>query len=259
MIRVKSSEFRICCGIDGTAGLVAAARTLEALARLARERGIEIREETRVEAIGIGDEPLTVRTDAGELTCERLVVTAGPWASSLLPFLEPRLSVTRQTIGYVALEGSPADFAPDRFPVWATLEAGEGHLQFYGLPAYGQPGVKVARHVVEGRTDDPEVVPDADDDAALDDIRAFVERTFRAPFVRFAGTETCLYTCTATEDFVLDLHPADPRIAIGAGFSGHGFKFGPLTGRILAELAINGSTTVGEFEAHRNWFRVSPV
>ena len=61
---------------------------------------------------------------------------------------------------------------------------------------------------------------------------------------------------TPTEDFVLDTLPDDSRVVIGAGFSGHGFKFGPLTGRILAELALEGETTVAPFEGHRHRFRL---
>ena len=68
------------------------------------------------------------------------------------------------------------------------------------------------------------------------------------------GAETCLYTNAPNEDFILDRHPSDPRIVIGAGFSGHGFKFGPLTGRILAELCLHGRTSVPPFEANRRVF-----
>ena len=61
---------------------------------------------------------------------------------------------------------------------------------------------------------------------------------------------------TETEDFILDRLPEDSRIVVGAGFSGHGFKFVPLTGRILAELALGETTTVEAFEADRDRFRI---
>jgi sarcosine oxidase len=54
------------------------------------------------------------------------------------------------------------------------------------------------------------------------------------------GSERCLYTMTPTEDFLVDRWPGDPRVVFASACSGHGFKFAPLTGRILAELAVNG-------------------
>ncbi|MBI2177843.1 MAG: FAD-dependent oxidoreductase, partial [Candidatus Tectomicrobia bacterium] len=90
------------------------------------------------------------------------------------------------------------------------------------------------------------------------ELRAFWSRQFMAPLRGLAGTERCLYTNTKTEDFLIGLHPADPRIAIGAGFSGHGFKFGPLTGRLLAELVLRGKTTDPDLERARAAFSLSP-
>lgn len=52
--------------------------------------------------------------------------------------------------------------------------------------------------------------------------------------------ETCLYTMTPDEDFIIDVHPTNPGIIIGAGFSGHGFKFGALVGAMLAGMAVRG-------------------
>jgi len=71
------------------------------------------------------------------------------------------------------------------------------------------------------------------------------------------GSEACHYTNTHDEVFVLDAAPGLPGVVVGAGFSGHGFKFGPLTGRILAELVMDGVTTVDPFEAHRARFAAS--
>ena len=114
----------------------------------------------------------------------------------------------------------------------------------------------MAHHVTEGRNDDPEQHPDpSPQDIAH--LRSFMAQQFTAPVKEFLGAETCLYTNTETEDFILDLHPENPNIAIGAGFSGHGFKLGPLTGRILAELALNGKTTIPEFEAARSLFSIN--
>ena len=61
-------------------------------------------------------------------------------------------------------------------------------------------------------------------------------------------------TNTQTEDYILDFHPSSENVVIGAGFSGHGFKLGPLAGRILAEMLMWGKTTVPAFESDRTRF-----
>jgi sarcosine oxidase len=52
----------------------------------------------------------------------------------------------------------------------------------------------------------------------------------------------CLFTNTPDEHYILDLHPDLPQVVLGAGFSGHGFKFSPVVGEILADLALDGVT-----------------
>jgi sarcosine oxidase len=108
--------------------------------------------------------------------------------------------------------------------------------------------------VVSDEPDDPECAAGDPNPDALADLDRFVGEQFAAPLVRRVAVEHCFYTNTATEDFVLDLHPEDPRVVIGAGFSGHGFKFGPLTGRILADLARQGRCDLPAFVRHRSVF-----
>ena len=239
---------------DRTAGLVAARDTMSALVRLCRERGGSFLEQTRVISIEPGPELIRVVTERGEVTAQRLVVAAGPWASELLPTLKPQLKIARQTVGYFRLSGDQEQYGVGRFPVWGDLgEESEGGV-FYGLPQFGREGIKIARHITVGVGDDPELVPGEPPEGEIDRLRSYLEEQFTPSVERLVGWETCLYTNRATEDFIIDLHPDDPRIAVAAGFSGHGFKFGPLTGRLLAELAMEGKTTVAEFEAMRGEF-----
>jgi sarcosine oxidase len=51
-----------------------------------------------------------------------------------------------------------------------------------------------------------------------------------------------MYTVTPDTDFVVDCHPQYPQIVFAAGLSGHGYKFTPMLGEALADLAIDGST-----------------
>src|SRR5215813_3144328 len=106
----------------------------------------------------------------------------------------------------------------------------------------GAPGVKVATHV-PGRAVDPRDGPFGEIDPALDKQAARYVQT-RLPGLEPAplAPETCLYTMTADEDFVLD---REGRLVVAAGCSGHAFKFGPLLGEMLADLALGRDTGSG--------------
>ncbi|MEE2657476.1 MAG: N-methyl-L-tryptophan oxidase [Candidatus Latescibacterota bacterium] len=239
---------------DRTAAVVAAARTIQALLRLSLSRGAEVLEETKVAAIDATRSPIHVDLEDGrQLITERLIVTAGAWAGDLLPPVRPQLQVARQTVGYFRLAGDPRQFEVGQFPVWGNLGGTPGQ-EFYGLPSFGQPGIKVARHIVAGADDDPDEVPEEVPEQELTRLEQYVTEEFTAPVEGMISYEHCLYTNTATEDFVIDLHPDSDAIAIGAGFSGHGFKFGPLIGRVLVELVCDGASSIEEFNIMRKTF-----
>ena len=240
--------------LDRTAALVAAADAMTGMARVNAANGVIVHADTQVLGLDPTVDPIRVETDKGVLHAERLVLAAGAWAGDLLPFVQPHLQVARQTVGYFILEGEPEDFQVGRFPVWGYL--GNTNVEYYGLPAFGRPGIKLARHVIWGVEDDPDQVLGAVDITEVEFLRQFLETHFSAPIERFVDAEHCLYTNTKTENFIIDLHPENERIAVAAGFTGHGFKFGPMTGRALAELVLYGKTTVPEFEAMRAVFAI---
>lgn len=234
---------------DRTSGVIAAEDAINALRALAVTSSVAIRENTKVFAIDRSKHPLQLVTSRGIIETERLLVTAGAWTRQLVPGLGDALSIARQTVGYFRV-GGPRGGWDSGFPVWVYLEDGDNNV-YYGLPEFGRAGIKVGRHVTGGKSDDPDHVPAEPSQAELKALRAFLEARFAVPVEDMVGFEHCLYTNTPTEDLILDLLPGDPRIAIGSACSGHGFKFGPLTGRILVELALDGKTTIPEFEAMR--------
>lgn len=223
---------------DRTAAVVAAADTMAALTRLVRA-GATVLEGVTVHAV----DPVAVAvdTDRGRIQAERIIVTAGPWAPGLSG-LPRRLTPVRQTVGYFEVPGA------DTFPVWAYRGAEDF---YYGLPAFQRPGLKAANHRVSGTPDDPNQDAGAGDVA---DVRAFLSEHLAVRLGDTLATERCFYTNTDDEDFVFDHHPESRAVVVGVGMSGHGFKFGPLTGRILAELALDGRSGVAAFEAERARF-----
>ena len=247
---------------DRTSGVIAAARTMAGLATDAERRGAVFHTGSRVvdiEPLSSGIRVVTIDEDGNSraLMTERLIVTAGPWTAKLLPWLAPRLKVARQTVGYFRLQGASQDFGVGRWPVWGNLGTDQDK-KFYGLPSFGRDGIKLARHVTHDLDEDPDQISEKIAETAVAELRQFLDTEFVPPVEAFLGAEHCHYTNTATEDFLIDRHREDERIVIGAGFSGHGFKFGPVTGRALAELACEGQVQTPEFEAMRSVFGVAP-
>jgi sarcosine oxidase len=221
------------------AGVCLAGRTVAALQRLALRDGVPIRARTPVLGIEPGAGRVVLRTPAGEISAGVAVIAAGPWSGRLLAgalIRAPRLTVTLQQVRYFRPAGDAG--------AWPTLvEWSPAGLVWYAVPMAGDaPGVKVAAHV-PGRAVDPRDGPFDEIDPALEDEAAQYVRT-RLPGLEPAGLapETCLYTMTADEDFVLD---REGRLVVAAGCSGHAFKFGPVLGEMLAGLALGEDTGSG--------------
>lgn len=240
--------------VDHTCAVIAAQRTMEFLTNRLRKTSVRLYEECLVTGFRSTPQALLVNTaEDGPLRCERLIFTAGPWTAGVLPDLHMPLRVAHQDVGYFQLD-SPMH--PPDFPVWVYAGM-EPNQSFYGLPEFERDGVKLARHRTGPQGDSPDRPVEAEiPPAALEDLRQFAAAQWQGE-PRLCGYEACLYTNTVSEDFVLDHFPQDPRVVIGAGFSGHGFKFAPLTGKILAELALLGKTSIAEFERCRDDFRLT--
>ncbi|HEV2235208.1 MAG TPA: N-methyl-L-tryptophan oxidase [Ktedonobacterales bacterium] len=188
----------------------------------------------RVEATDAGAR--ATLADGDTLAADRVVVTAGPWVHDVLPELALPIRPTHQQVQY--LGGLPAArFGVNSFPVFLA------GMDFYGFPLTGDGWFKVATHTF-GRTQEPNAAQEviaAEVERVRDWVRRVIPEAGAAPVV---ATDTCMYDLAPDEDFILDRHPASPRIIIGSGFSGHGFKFGPLIGELLAALALDAEPAV---------------
>lgn len=179
-----------------------------------------------------------VRTARGEYEADRLVITAGAWASSLLPRLRETAIPERQVLAWLEpLRGEL--FTPERFPVF-NLIVDEG--KYYGFPVYGIPGFKFGRfHHLEEDVDPDEIdrSPNERDEAML---RQFAEKYFPDGAGATSSMKACMFTNSPDEHFIIDRLPDASQVVVGAGFSGHGFKFSSVMGEILADLALEGAT-----------------
>lgn len=183
--------------LDHTAGIIAADHVITNLKKILLKSNTEIIEETKVLAIDRTSNPILITTDKGPLQTERLIVTAGTWASNFFDFLKPKLKVARQTVAYLKLKGPATDFQPGRFPIWIYLDDRPEYF-FYGLPEFGINGIKFARHFTENRNDNPNDQPPIDV-AETKIIRQFIGKLLTAPLEKIIKLERCLYTYTVKE------------------------------------------------------------
>lgn len=202
------------------AAIVRATDAWAAFADRAVAGGASFRGGERVIAIEPG-EPCVVRTEARSHEAAAVVVTAGPWAADLLEpvGIEVPVTTTRETVAYF-------DVPQESLPTLVHW----GQPAVYALPSPGQ-GYKVAEHIAG-----PQAHPDdggRPDKGSLERVSDWVRRylPYADPDHRLA--QTCFYTTTADGHFILEAHG---EVIVGSPCSGHGFKFAPLIGRMLADL-----------------------
>jgi sarcosine oxidase len=221
------------------AGVVNPELALPALHEQARLAGAELRFESPVEGWEVGATGVTVGVGGEDVAADHVVVAAGPWAAKLLGPAFP-LTPVRTVTYHLEPAGDPGMFAPDRFPafVW-ELAPGDA---LYGLADVGCGAPKVGFHH-RRRVTDPDGVDRNVAPEELAAMRAVLAERIPALTGRCLASTVCLYTMTPDEHFVIGHLPgSEGRVSIAAGFSGHGFKFVPVVGDILADLAIDGST-----------------
>ena len=231
---------------DGSGAILHAERAVRASLALARSLGVQMIEGERVVAIkrktsflkqGQGAKAVALIMESGrEIENERLLIASGAWTRSLIRSFEKLLTPTRQEVIYFQ---APRDaFEAGRFPVFTALETG-----FYGFPIHHAGAMKIANHN-KGEAADPLSYDERVGDESIAECRAFFSEFI--PALKDAAvreTRVCIYNNTPDDDFIIDRHPEFENAVIATGFSGHGFKFGPLIGRIAAELLISGRTT----------------
>jgi sarcosine oxidase len=222
------------------AAIVPATRAVATLLRAAAAAGAVLRDREPVRAIDATTDGVEVTTPAGRYGAERLVVAAGPWLAGVLPELALPLRVEQQQVLYLRVGPDARAFTPGRMPLFIDRRGG-----IYGFPVFDRPdAVKVSDHEgaptirLEDRSDRRRSRTRGGD-------RGRGAAAAARPRRRAGRGQTCLYTKTPDERFVLDRHPAHPHVVVAGGGSGHAFKFGPVLGEIAAELAWSEGAAQG--------------
>ena len=227
---------------DPSGAILHAETAVRVLIDLARQSGVGIVEGERVREVkqGAGSRVSIVTEHGREIECDRAMIASGPWSRKLLPFLEDKLTTTRQELVYFEPppEQSSLSFEPGSFPIFLELESG-----FYGFPIHHAGAMKIANHN-KGAEVDPNSAEDHVGEDFIDRCRAFFSEFIPGlADARVRETRVCIYNNTPDDDFIIDWHPQIDGVLVVTGFSGHGFKFGPSIGRIAADLLLAGRTS----------------
>jgi sarcosine oxidase len=225
----------------------------EAVATLQAEtlrRGGEVLRDTRVEAISVRtDGRVEVATQDETYVADTVVVTVGAWTERLLGGMVrlPRLVVTQE---------QPTHFAvSDASVAWPSYNhvplAGDARYDYWLSPIYGMltpgEGVKAGWHGV-GPVMDPDARTFEPEPGQLAALQRYAREWLPGVDADALSPISCTYTTTRDEHFVLD---AAGPVVVGAGFSGHGFKFVPTVGRILADLVEGTDRPAAQFAFDR--------
>ncbi|HVD02464.1 MAG TPA: N-methyl-L-tryptophan oxidase [Candidatus Dormibacteraeota bacterium] len=255
-LRERFPAFRMPPGtgaiFESEGGFLVPEKCILAHAAGARAAGADLREGETVLGWEVDGDRVRVHTDRGDHEAERLILTAGAWNGRLFPALAPRLEPERQVLAWLGVS-RPDLFQPEAFPVF-IMEVPEG--MYYGFPLFagGPPGLKLGRMHHRLEPADPDLL-DRDGAGREDEevLRSFARRYLPDGSGPAQAMKVCMFTNTPDENFLIDLAPGEPRVVLGAGFSGHGFKFCSIVGEILADLATEGSTRhqIGLFRADR--------
>jgi len=228
------------CGLwQADAGIVPAARGTRLMQRLAAGYGATLMANAPVTAVRDLGGSVEVATADATFRAGRLLLCTDAWTGDLLAQLgvELPLAVTQEQFSYFR-PAEPAAFAVGRFPVWIWMDG----PSFYGFPVWPDAALKAAQDVggrpvaATTRGFDP-------DPAASERLARFLRTHLPAAAGTHDHTATCLYTLTPDRDLVLGPLPGHDRVLVALG-AAHGFKFAPLIGRVLADLALHGGTDV---------------
>lgn len=220
------------------AGYVVPEQAIVAQLELARRADAELLFTQPVRSWDADGGHIVVRTDHDRFSARHLVVCAGAWTSRVLERLALPLAVERQVMHWL----TPPDRAPfraGRHPVYLWEYTAGDFL--YGFPALpGQRTIKTA-FFRRANPADPDALERTVTDAERLEITEILTR-----LIPRAGSHdharACMYTMTPDHHFVIGSHPQLPRVTLAAGFSGHGFKFAPVVGEVLADLVTGGGT-----------------
>ena len=218
------------------AGYVLVEPSVRAHCDLAREAGAELHfEEPALAWHATEEDGVCVTTSKGRYVGDALVIAGGAWSSELLAALGLPLVVERIPQAWFASS-----------PLWEAdapcfiFDIDRGY--FFGVPGPAPGRIKVAGRTKRTTVHDPALLDPALSGDELEAIGDFIDEHLHGVSRRPLAQSACMCTMTPDSHFIVDAHPEFPRVVFAAGLSGHGYKFVPVLGEALADLAVDGAT-----------------
>ena len=228
--------------------------SLGTFARMAQAKGARLYTHcpVQIQRPSQADGPYILTTPSGTFAARHLIIAPGAWSNPVLkPFgLQLNLKIWQMTVAYFNVPyGS-------QWPMWYEFGPEVGGIQqlFYGFPPMEYPDkVKASADFTNDIFDDPSQCTYQPDPKILKLLSDFMTTRFQHVDPNPQLPVTCLYTMSSDAQIVLDTLPGFKNIAVLTGESGRAFKYTPLFGRILVQLATTGKSTydISEFRITR--------
>lgn len=250
MLKVLDEEVGV---YEPDGGVLDPERAVATQLRVAQSAGAELRFDSAVQSWETTAHGFLLQlAGGGNVTSRALLLSLGPWFQKTLESLGVAIRVQRNVQAWFA----PAtnEYVAGRFPPFLLDRRGLP-APLYGLPDFGD-GVKAAFHAWGELSDVEHLRREVDGARDIEPIVRAMEQWMPGAASRLRAARPCPYTLTPDSHFVIDRHPDHPRLILSGGFSGHGFKFGPVVGEICADLALeNKSRHAIDFLSLRRFVR----
>lgn len=242
-VHERYPQFQLAAGevgvFESTAGYLLVEKCVTAYLAAAAVAGAKWQQQ-RVTGWRHHDDLFHIKTDTTDFTSDRLIAAAGPWVGDIAKEIGHRTRLLQKHQHWFALPNDSANaYRCPSFPIFLA-ETADGI--YYGFPTLDDKSIKVAEHSGGISIDAPSsecAGPDTKDQSR---VTAFVGSYLPDVSDDTVRHESCYYTMTSDEHFIVGALPDQHGLFIAAGLSGHGFKFTSVLGQILADLAIDGTT-----------------
>ncbi|MBO6536220.1 MAG: N-methyl-L-tryptophan oxidase [Balneolaceae bacterium] len=232
--------------VEIEAGFLRADIAIKSFVEAAKKTGAQVFQNETVRAINYREDIVEVETDKRIIRAGKAVICAGSYISELIPEMKNRVQVSRQMIGWVKPKTNDLEMF-EQMSAWVIADKTIPGI-YYGFPMlddvthpmHGQ--LKFAHHTIADSIH-PTELHQYDPETEEAKLRRILEQFLPELADQPISLNTCMYTNTNDEQFILDYLPdSGNKIVLAAGFSGHGFKFAPVIGEIVTDLVARGTT-----------------
>ena len=215
-------------------GFLLSEKVIENYTKLAVAHKAKVSSNEKVINWEVNNGEVSVVTNKSIYKSNSLVITTGSWINKLVPELLNLAVPERQVLGWFKTKNDSK--FKNNFPVF-SCSVDEG--RFYGFPIHEIEGFKIGKynHLNEIANPDNQNTSLSKQDEHV--LRSAISRYFPEANGKLLQYQTCMFTNTPDENFIIDQHPNFSQVFLAGGFSGHGFKFSSVVGEIISEMVIN--------------------